>query len=71
MYHYPNVELWESVLQQDIFLLTAFLGAFAKLQKVTVLLCSFIYLSAWNNWAPTGRILMKLDVWRLVEEIQV
>jgi len=25
--------------------------------------CPFIRLSAWNNSAPTGQILMKLDIW--------
>jgi hypothetical protein len=37
------------------------LGAFAKLRKATI---SFMFVgpSAWNNSAPTERILMKLDI---------
>jgi hypothetical protein len=45
----------------------AFLGAFAKLRKAIM---SFVMsvrlsvlLSAWNNSAPTGRIVMKFDIW--------
>jgi hypothetical protein len=37
----------------------AFVGAFAKLRKATQL--RYVRLSAWN-WAPTGRILMKLHI---------
>jgi hypothetical protein len=38
-----------------------FLGAFEKLRKATISFMS-VRLSAWNNSAPTGRILMKPDV---------
>ena len=38
----------------------AFLGAFAKLRKATV--CLSVRLSAWNNSAPTGRIITKFDI---------
>jgi hypothetical protein len=50
-----------------------FLGTFAKFEKVTV---SFVmstqlsvHLSAWNNWAPTGRILMELDIWAFFKNL--
>jgi hypothetical protein len=52
------------------YLISQFLGAFAKLQKVTI---SFI-MSAWNNATATGRILMKLDLsfsQKSVKKIQV
>jgi hypothetical protein len=38
-----------------------FLGAFAKLQKATIIIMS-VCLSAWDNSAPTGRIFVKFDV---------
>ena len=43
------------------------LGAFAKLRKATISLISVrpsvrLSLSAWNDWAPTGRIFMKYDI---------
>jgi hypothetical protein len=40
----------------------AFLGALAKLREATVSFVMSFYPSAWNNSAPTGRILMKLDI---------
>jgi len=50
-----------------------FLGAFSKLQKVTI---SFIMsvrpsvrLCAFNNSAPTARILMKFDIWAFFENL--
>jgi hypothetical protein len=36
---------------------TQFLGAFAKLQKVTISFIMSVRLSVWNNSTPTGRIL--------------
>ena len=39
-----------------------FLGAFAKLRKVTVSFVMPVCPSACKNSAPTGRILMKLDI---------
>jgi hypothetical protein len=42
-----------------------FLGAFAKLREATI---NFV-MSAWNNSAPTGRILMKLDIWEFLESL--
>jgi hypothetical protein len=39
-----------------------FLGAFAKLRKVTVNFAMSVRPSAWNNSAPTGRIFMKLGI---------
>ena len=37
------------------------LGAFAKLWKATISFIMSVRLSAWNNWAPTGRIFMKFE----------
>jgi hypothetical protein len=55
------------------YLLTQFLGAFAKLHKATISyvtsFSSFIRLSAWNNPAPTGRIFMKFVVWGFFENL--
>jgi hypothetical protein len=42
-------------------------GAFAKLQKANISFAMSVrlsvYLAAWNNWAPTGRILIKFGIW--------
>jgi hypothetical protein len=38
-----------------------FLGVFAKLRKPTISFM-FVRLSAWNNSASTGRILMSFDI---------
>ena len=35
---------------------------FAKLQQAAVRFVVSIHLSAWNNSAPTGRIMMKFDI---------
>ena len=41
----------------------AFLSdAFIKLRKATLSFVMSVCLSAWKNSAPTGRILMKLDI---------
>ena len=56
-----------------------FLGSFAKLWKLTIGFVMCVCLSVrpfeWNNSAPTGRIFMKFDIWRVfqnsVEKIQV
>jgi hypothetical protein len=40
----------------------SFVGAVAKLRKAIVSFVMSAGLSAWNNSAPTGRILMKLDI---------
>jgi hypothetical protein len=49
------------------------LGAFAKLLKATVSfvmsVCLSVRLSAWNNSASTGRILMTRDIWALLENL--
>ena len=42
--------------------LRRFLGSFTKLRKATVS-CPSICPPAWNNSAPTRRILIKLDMW--------
>jgi hypothetical protein len=39
-----------------------FLGAFAKLRKDTTNSAMSVRPSAWNNSAPTGRILMKVNI---------
>jgi len=39
------------------------LGAFAKLRKPSGCL------SAWNNSTVTGRILMRRDIWRFLENL--
>jgi hypothetical protein len=40
-----------------------FLGAFAKLRKATIsFVVSVHHPPAWNKSAPTGQILMKLDI---------
>ena len=49
----------------DLYIYIAFLqflGAFAKLIKATISFVMFVRPSAWNNSAPTGRILMKFDI---------
>jgi hypothetical protein len=38
------------------------LGAFTNLRKATASIVMSVCLSAWNNSAPSGRILMKFDV---------
>jgi len=56
-----------------LLLLVPLLGAFAKLRKASV---SFLVsvslsfrLSARNNWAPTGGIFMKFDIWLFFEKL--
>ena len=39
-----------------------FLGVFATLRKTIISSAMSACLSAWNNSAPNGRILMKLDI---------
>jgi hypothetical protein len=46
-----------------------FLGAFAKLRKATVSFVTSVCPSAWNNSAPTRRVLMKLDIWDFCENL--
>jgi hypothetical protein len=41
---------------------TEFLGALAKLLKATVSSVIAVRPSAWNSWAPTGRILKKFEI---------
>ena len=54
-----------SVTECVFALAISVLGAFEKLRKATIS-CVF-YLSvrspAWNNWTPSGRILIKLKIW--------
>jgi hypothetical protein len=42
--------------------LDSFLVAFAKLRNATISFFMSVCLSAWNNSASTGQILMKLDI---------
>jgi hypothetical protein len=51
-----------------------FLGTFIKLRKATISFIMSIRQAAWNNSAPTGRILVKLDsllFWKSVAKIQI
>jgi hypothetical protein len=45
---------------------SSFLGAFAKLRKATISFVTYVCLSvrpsAWNNSAPTGRVLITFDI---------
>ena len=43
-----------------------FFGAFAKLKNRLLASSSP---SGWNNWAPTGRIFMKFDIWVLFDNL--
>ena len=45
-----------------------FLGALAKLRKVTITFMS-VRLYAWNNSAPNGRIFMKFGIWVCLENL--
>ena len=45
------------------------LGAFAKLRRATTTSVMSVRPSAWNSSAPTGRILMKLDIWAFFENV--
>jgi len=38
------------------------LGAFAASRKATIRFVMSVRLSAWNSWAPTGRIFMKFYI---------
>ena len=49
--------------------LHSLLGAFAKLQKATIIFVMSVRLSAWNNSAPTGRIFMKFDTSVVFENV--
>jgi hypothetical protein len=42
-------------------------GAFAKLWKATISFVMSVCPSTWNNSAPTGRIFIKFDMWRVFE----
>ena len=48
---------------------THFLVAFAKLRRATISFVMSVRLSSWNNPAPSGRILMKLDIWTFLSKI--
>ena len=45
------------------------LGAFAKLRKATVTYVMSVRPPAWNISAPTGRILIKFDIWAFLESL--
>jgi hypothetical protein len=59
----------------DAYEKTQFLGAFAKFRRATVSFVMTVRPSAWNNWAATGRIFMKLVILDffeiLLKEIQI
>ena len=50
-------------------------GPFGKLRKVTVSfdmsvsVCSSVHLSAWNSCAPTGLVVIKLDIGGFIENL--
>jgi hypothetical protein len=46
-----------------------FLGSFAKLRIVTISFGMFVCLSAWNNSASIGRIVMKFNVGGFFENL--
>jgi hypothetical protein len=52
-----------------------FLGVLVKLRKATISLVMYVCLSERNNSSPTGRVLMKFNIWavfrKCVEKIQV
>ena len=50
-------------------IIVRFLGAFAKLQKVTVSFVMSVRPSAWNYSASIRRIFMKFDIWVLFENL--
>jgi hypothetical protein len=53
----------------NVYLYVLFLGAFAKLRKPTISFIISASQSAWNNSAPTGRILMKIDIGAFFENL--
>jgi len=59
-----------SVIFVDLIIINWFVfrRAFAKLRKATI---NFVILfpSAWNNWAPTGLIFMKIYIWVCFENL--
>jgi hypothetical protein len=46
-----------------------YLGAFVKLRKATVSFVISVCPSTCNNWAPTGRILIKIYIWVFFENV--
>jgi hypothetical protein len=51
-----------NVLNTILNIKASILGGFAKLRKSTISTVMSVRPSAWNNSAPTGRILMKFGV---------
>ena len=49
-------------IKNNLFSETCFLGAFEKLRKTSISFVMSVCLSAWNNWALTGRIFMNVDI---------
>jgi hypothetical protein len=47
---------------QDRYIITEILDAFAEFCKAAISFVVSVFPSAWNNSAPTGRILMKLGI---------
>jgi len=50
-------------------MITVTLGAFEKLGNATISYVMSVCPSAWNNSVPTGRILMKFDIWAFSENL--
>jgi hypothetical protein len=47
----------------------SFLNSFAKLWKASLSFVTSVRPPAWNNSIPTGRILMRLDIWAFFENL--
>jgi hypothetical protein len=56
-----------SVAMDDIW--QVLLGALAELRKVTNSYVMSVRHSAWNDWAPTGRIFVKFDIYVYFEKL--
>ena len=57
------VDLRTNSVYFAIYNIDFFIDAFAKLWKTTVSFVISVCPPAFNNWAPTGRIFMKLGIW--------
>ena len=56
------------VVKWTVYSLVQFLGAFEKLREAIISFMS-VRLSTWNNSAPTGRNLIKFDIWVFFENL--
>jgi hypothetical protein len=71
--HGPGIRISSVKWTWCLVFVSAFLCAFAKLRKATISFvmsaCPSVRLSTWNNSAPTGRILRKLDIWDFLKNM--